>query len=130
MYIPILFDVRVKIPYKNYEECKLKGYFHHKKNKIYVALNENNEIFFMTDKEIPSDEIEEIKKKFEIITGRRIEMNFEEKCKRLGVPTRNINFTVTVDVYGELEKMANDNDSSFDDFMRDMVDYFLLNQAE
>ena len=48
-------------------------------------------------------------------------MNFEEKCKGLGVP---------VDVYDELEKIANDNDSSFDEFMRDMIDYFLLNQAE
>ncbi len=57
-------------------------------------------------------------------------MSFEDSCKRLNIEPRELSFFVAPWVYDDLVLLAENNDSSLDEFLRDMVDYFLSNQPE
>ena len=57
-------------------------------------------------------------------------MSFEDSCKRLNIEPRELRFFVAPWVYDDLVLLAENNDSSLDEFLRDMVDYFLSNQPE
>lgn len=50
---------------------------------------------------------------------------FEEKAEKIGMTLVEVKFNVTSDVYNELNELADENDSTLDDFMRQLVDFFI-----
>ena len=54
-------------------------------------------------------------------------MSFEDNCNRFNIKPVNVCFNVTADVHNELVDLAGDNDMCLEDFMRCVVDWFLLN---
>lgn len=56
-------------------------------------------------------------------------LDFEEKLEKLGMIPYKIEFNVTGDVYRELHRLARENNYSFDNFMREVIDFFLLNDG-
>ncbi len=50
---------------------------------------------------------------------------FEEKAEKIGMTLVEVKFNVTSDVYNELMELADENDSTLDDFMRQLVDFFI-----
>jgi hypothetical protein len=56
-------------------------------------------------------------------------MTFKETCNKFNIPTKQIKFDVTVEVYKEIKQMAANNDRSLPDFMRDLTDYIIINEV-
>lgn len=57
-------------------------------------------------------------------------MTFEENCEKLNITTKDVTFKVTEDVYNELKQLEKNNDCTLQDFLRDMIDYFLIQSVD
>lgn len=59
-------------------------------------------------------------------------MDFKANCEKNGIPTVEIRFDVTTDIYNYLIEKCSETErgNNLKGFMRDMVDYFIENDTD